>query len=259
MTFFGSFFGQTKNELYNNFVNHFKLLGIRIDNHDETKIEEIFDDFLASKKFNHIATVNPEFLVEANKNTSFKNILNGTELNICDGSGISIWSKLLYKKSIQRIPGVHIAELLCKTTAKNNKTVYFLGGFGVAKEAAKVMKKKYTNLKVAGFEDGDPKSISKKLKEANPDVILVAFGAPAQEEWIKTFITEIPNCRIAGGFGGTFDFWAGKIDRAPFWMQKIGIEWLFRLLKEPKKRGNRIFNAVIVFSYLIVKEKFSKK
>ena len=132
-----------------------------------------------------------------------------------------------------------------------------MGGFGVAQKAAEKMKQKYPDLIIAGHEDGHPQEISTQCVKANSDVMLVAFGAPAQEFWIDRFHAKIPNCKIAGGFGGTFDFWSGNVKRAPQWMQNLGLEWLFRLLKEPQ-RIKRIYNAVVRFSFLVLKEKTSK-
>ena len=124
--------------------------------------------------------------------------------------------------------------------------------------AAAHMKAKYSDLVIAGSEDGNPKALSQKLKEAKPNVILVAFGAPTQEFWIDQFKSEIPSLKLAIGIGGTFDFWSGKATRAPKIMQSLGLEWLWRLITEPRKRAIRIWRAVVVFSVLVLKEKFIK-
>lgn len=214
------------------------------------------ESFLKGSNFNHLATVNPEFLVEANKNKDFKKLLNHTALNVCDGFGISFWTKILYNKKITRITGVSLAEQLCAMAAEKQQSVYFLGGFKVANKAASFMKKKYPTLIIAGTEDGDPKILSEKLKEAKPGIILVAFGSPAQEFWIDKFKNELPHTKIAVGIGGTFDFWTGKTTRAPKAFRSVGLEWLWRLFTQPK-RANRIYNAVVVFSALVLKDKFS--
>ena len=236
----------------------FKLLNVRIDSLSQSEIEESFRTQLAQKHFSHIATVNPEFLVEANTNKEFQDILNKTELNICDGAGISTWMRILYRKKIVRIPGVEIAETLCKIAAEEGASIYFLGGFGVAEKAAKFMKQKFKKLKIAGFEDGSPDTCSQKLIKSNPDIIFVAFGAPKQEYWIQKFGKE-SGAKIAIGIGGTFDFWAGKIPRAPQWMRKLGIEWVFRFAQEPTKRAQRIYRAVFKFSWLVWDEFLNSK
>ncbi len=239
-------------------VKSTKILGIRIDQLSKTEVKKKVEGFLHSKSFHHIATVNPEFLVEAQKNNQFKKILNTTALNVCDGFGITLWTKILYKKEIPRITGVELAELICKLAEKNKKSVYFLGGFGVAKKAAKTMKTQFPKLIIAGSEDGNKTKLNKKIIQSKPDIILVAFGAPAQEFWIKKFHKDIPSLRLAIGIGGTFDFWAGKVARAPQLMQRLGLEWCWRLILQPKTRGKRIYNAVMKFSALTLKEKFYK-
>jgi len=243
-------------------INSTNVLNIPVAQINKKNLEKIFLSKLNNsekKNFFHIATVNPEFLVLAQKNEKFKKILQNTDINICDGIGISILNKIFYNKKIPRITGVSIAEKLCELCEKNNKKIFFIGGFGVAKTAAEKIQKKFPNLKIVGAIDGDPNILDKKILDANPDVILVCFGAPKQEFWIDKFGKKIPNLKIIGGFGGTLDFWANKISRAPLIFQKLGLEWLFRLFLEPKKRIKRIFNAVFVFSFLFIKNFLKKK
>lgn len=236
-------------------MNFPHLLDVRIEVLNSDQILEQLKTYLKGNKFHHIATVNPEFLVEAHQNKAFKKVLNTTALNICDGFGIQFWTKILYKKNITRITGVYLAQTLCEMAEKTRQSVYFLGGFGVAQAAAKKMKKKYPNLIIAGTEDGSPKVLSATLVKAKPDIVLVAFGAPAQEFWIDTFKVNLKSVKVAVGVGGTFDFWAGKVKRAPQLMQKFGLEWLWRLMTQPQ-RFKRIYKAVVVFSWLVLKEKF---
>jgi N-acetylglucosaminyldiphosphoundecaprenol N-acetyl-beta-D-mannosaminyltransferase len=213
---------------------------------------------IESKKFHHIATVNPEFLVEAKKNKKFADILkNRTSLNVCDGFGICFWAKVLYKKSIQRITGVELAETICRVAAEQKKSVYFLGGFGVADKAAQVMKQKYLDLIIAGTEDGSPNTINYKLKNSAPDVVLVSFGAPKQEYWLQEFGAE-SGAKIGIGIGGTFDFWTGQTIRAPKFFRFAGLEWFWRLVLYPQ-RWRRIWNATVVFSWMVVREFFCTK
>ncbi|MBT3349406.1 WecB/TagA/CpsF family glycosyltransferase [bacterium] len=240
-------------------VKPLKILGVRIDSVARPELEQIFAEMLAGRKFHHIATVNPEFLVEARENENFRKILNHTTLNLCDGAGISILAKFLYGRKIHRITGVEVAEILCKICAQEKKSVFFLGGFGVAKIAAEKMQKKFPDLKIAGTEDGDPTSCSEVLKNAKPDAILVAFGAPAQESWLTKFAAEIPSLRLGGGFGGTFDFWAGKVKRAPKIFQNLGIEWMWRLAQEPRKRAPRIWRAIFKFPIFVLQDRFGEK
>jgi N-acetylglucosaminyldiphosphoundecaprenol N-acetyl-beta-D-mannosaminyltransferase len=237
----------------------FKFLGVRIDSFSSEDLARIFAEKLNGSKFCHIATVNPEFLVTAKTDNEFKKILNHTELNVCDGVGIQILSRLLYGKNIERITGVQVADIVCKICEQEKKSIFFLGGRNVAEKASAQMKKIYPKLRIVGYAEGTPRELLKEVKDTNPDAILVAYGAPAQEKWIATFAKEIPSLRIGIGIGGTFDFWAGKVKRAPNFARKIGIEWLWRLIQEPKTRAKRIWNAVFVFSKLALQERFYDK
>ena len=237
----------------------FEMLGVRIDAVTREELPKILTQKLHAGKFYRIATVNPEFLVEAKNNPDFKKSLEHTDLNVCDGAGIAIFARILHGQRIPRIPGVEVAEMVCHSAAELGKSVFFLGGFGVAPLAAEKMKEKFSNLCIAGTEDGSPQELSDTVKNAHPDIVFVAFGAPAQELWLQKFADKIPNLKLGIGVGGTFDFWAGKVFRAPKFLQKIGLEWLWRLFQEPRKRARRIFNAVIIFPWLVIKEKFRTK
>ncbi len=234
-----------------------KILGIEIDQLSRKQLREILKEQLQQKKFFHIATVNPEFLVEANHNKKFKQVLQNCDLKVCDGAGISILARLLLNKKIVRISGVEIAEILCAVCEEENKSLFFLGGFEVADKAAAKMKKKYPHLKIAGTLDGDENTLA-EVEIKHPDAILVAFGAPKQEYWLADKDKQINDLKIGIGVGGTFDFWAGKAKRAPNFMQKIGLEWLWRLFLYPK-RIKRIFTAVIIFPILMIRERLKVK
>lgn len=232
-----------------------KILNVQIDSLSPEKLRTNIQNVLQGERFQQIATVNPEFLVASTKNKEFKKCLNSNHLNICDGFGISFWTKILYKKKIVRIPGVELAEMVCQLAEKEQKSVYLLGGFGVTQPAIDYLKNKFPSLIIAGHQDGNPAELSKSIIDAQPDIIFVAFGAPKQEFWLQEHGPNIPNCKLGIGIGGTFDFWAGKVKRAPKMFQKLGIEWLWRLLQEPLKRGKRIYTAVVVFSVLVIRER----
>lgn len=237
----------------------FKLLGVRIDSIPRSELGRIFVEKLNGRKFCQVATVNPEFLVAGKSDENFQKILNHTELNLCDGIGIAIVSRWLHGKRIPRITGVDVARQVCKSCAVSGKSIFFLGGWGVAEAAAAQAKKWYPNLHVAGTLDGHPDKLNDVIAAAEPDAILVAFGSPAQEHWLAEFGKKIPSLRVGVGVGGTFDFWAGKVRRAPAWMQKIGIEWMWRLIQNPHVRARRIWRAVGIFPLLALSEKFTAK
>lgn len=233
-----------------------KILGVRIDHLTRDELRDYFREKISGNKFCQIATVNPEFLVYAEKNPDFKKLLNRTDLNICDGVGISFLGKILYGYDIHRITGVEVAEILVEICAEKKAPLFFLGGYQVAEKAAQKMKEKYPSLEIAGTFDGDLETLNEVQKE-NPCAVLVAFGSPKQEIWLDKKATQIKSLRIGIGIGGTFDFWSGKIKRAPLKIQKIGLEWLYRLLTQPQ-RFIRIFRAVVIFPGYMIKNKLKE-
>ncbi|MFH1286863.1 MAG: WecB/TagA/CpsF family glycosyltransferase [Candidatus Magasanikbacteria bacterium] len=245
-----------------------EILGVRIDNIDKDQALKQVNDFLDSTDQHKIFTPNPEMLVDADKNEKFRYILNSSSLNICDGMGIQLFSK----EKVQRIPGVDFMLEICKTAEEREKSVYLLGGgksdgtTGTEKE----LKKRFSKLDIVGSCQGPDISSSLEVDErenssaitdishASPDILFVAFGHRKQEWWINTFLKDLPSVTIAMGVGGAFDYIGGSVKRAPKWIQKVGFEWFFRLINQPK-RIKRIFKAVFIFPYLVLKERYASK
>lgn len=230
-----------------------KILGIKIDNVDFKEAIEKIAYFIKSGKPHQVVTVNSEFIMAAQKDKKFARILNSAALSTPDGVG-PIWaSGFLYgrkNKLKERVAGVDLTWELAKLAAKNGCSIYFLGaGSGVAKKAAQRLQLIHRNLKIAGISEGEPKFVEqevvKNIAKSKADILLVSYGALKQEKFIYKNLDNL-GVKVAIGVGGTFDFIAGKQIRAPKWMQKAGLEWLYRLIHEPKRIG-RIFTAVIRF------------
>ena len=204
----------------------------------------------------HIMTPNSEMLVESFKNEKFREVLQTSSMNIPDSVGLLYAAKFKRKKLPERVTGVDTVVKLCSQLPKKH-SVFLLGAKkGVAEKASEKLKKINPELNVVGTYSGSPSekdavAIINKIKEAKPHLLLVAFGAPKQDLWISEHLTELPSVRVAMGVGGTFDFIAGIQKRAPVLVRSIGLEWMYRLVKEPK-RWKRIVNAVVVFPYLVV-------
>ena len=218
------------------------------------KIEE----FLRSAGQFHVMTPNPEMLVEARNNPEFKKVLQESDLNIPDGTGLVFFIRKIIKESdrgsriadrIERVTGTDIMQDIC---ARTSERVFLLGAAtGIAEEASKRLKERNPSLQIVGTYAGSPKEedeniILEKINSCSPTLLFVAYGAPAQDMWISRNLEKLPSVKIAMGIGGAFDFISGKRKRAPKWIQKLGLEWLFRLMLEPR-RIKRIWRAVVVF------------
>lgn len=237
-------------------MTNYKLLGLKINLLAEYELKNKLSEFLNSSKQHQIITINPEFIVAAQKNKKFFNIINQSSLSLIDGSGV-IKALQYLKKDVSldnRITGVRLSEILLDIAESKNKKILFCllpNSLTSEKKLCDTLKNKFPNL---NFEIAYQKNIIEKAKIFAPDILLVGFGAPLQDIWIYDNITKIPSIKIAVGVGGTFDFMSGTIKRAPKIMQSLALEWLFRLMLEPK-RIKRISRAVIVFPYLIYKNK----
>lgn len=280
------------------------ILGVGITNASQNEILEYIVRGLENfkKKF-FLVTPNPEFLVLANKNSDYRNILNQADLASADGIGIIIASKILGQPLKGRLTGVDLVDSLCKRVSIKPITVGFLGGrSGVAEKTAECLKKKYPGLKVvfaseewpnvsagpvrlhprptssvaslpAGARRGSPAPatrLSRSPESGLPrynnltigqfnngaiDILFVAFGAPKQEFWISENLDKIP-VKIAIGVGGAFDYISGRVGRAPSWMQNIGLEWMYRLIRQPWRLKRQF--SLLRFIWLVIKEKLSK-
>jgi N-acetylglucosaminyldiphosphoundecaprenol N-acetyl-beta-D-mannosaminyltransferase len=200
-----------------------------------------------------IVTANPEILLEARRDPTYREILKQADLRVADGVGL-VW---MSGGRLARATGVELAQAIIDDAAKNNLRVAFIGGGdGVAGQAFIMQQKKHPTLHGVAFNGGyvdrtgagdeTNDEMLQQLTQMSPDVILVAFGHPKQERWIARHLHELPSVKVAIGIGGTFDYWSGKTPRAPEWMRSIGLEWLYRLLREPS-RIRRIFQAIVVF------------
>jgi len=228
-----------------------KILGVKISNLDEKQALKKVREFLESGRQHYIVTPNPEFLVKAQEDKDFKNILNRADLSIADGFGLVLASRLS-GRSFKRMSGVDLMEKICQRSSRKGWPVFLLGGRGeTAKKAAKNLRNKYPGLEIYSSEEESP-----ALDISQPAVLFVAFGAPRQEKWIVENLEKIPSVKLAMGVGGAFDFVSGRVMRSPEFLRNIGLEWLWRLFRQPW-RAKRTFKAIVVFPYLVLKSRLS--
>lgn len=240
-------------------MTEYKILDVKIQTMPEHILKNTLLDFLNSQKQHQIATINPEFVVASQKNNKFKNIINKTSLSTIDGAGIILALQFLGENISldNRITGVKLTKILIDIAIhKNYKILFCLYSKGLTKPDKFFMKMndKYPAL---DFQVADEKTAMDKARLFSPDIILVGFGAPHQDLWIGQNIIKLPSVKIGVGVGGTFDYMSGKIKRAPKAFRSFGLEWLWRLFRQPL-RFLRINKAIFVFPYLILKDRYIK-
>lgn len=226
-----------------------KVLDIDICILDKNIFETNVINNIKKKQKTFIVAINPEKIMLVYKNTKLKNILNSATIQLPDGIGVILASKLKKGKIKHRLTGCDCMELLCEI-ANNHKYKVFLYGAKkeIVSELSKKLKEKYENINVCGFIDGYQQNVNnviKKINDCKPDILFIALGSPNQELFIKENMEKI-NSTIFMGVGGSFDVLSGKTKRAPKIFQKIGLEWFYRLIKEPK----RIFRQLKLFKFL---------
>ena len=234
------------------------VLGVKIDNLTKTQIERKLESFLKSDSQHQAVLPYSLFLLEARKDREFKNLLNSASLSIADGFGPVLAARILSKEKLRRLSGVDFVKLICQLATKKDEGVFLYGGReGVAVQAARVLEKKYLGLAVAGtcvgFGQGDDYVIN-LINATKAGILLVALGMPKQEKWIARNLKKMPAVKIAVGVGGAFDFISGRVKRAPWFLRKLGLEWLWRLIAQPWRIKN-ISRAVLGLWWVVLKER----
>lgn len=211
----------------------------------------------------YAVTPNAHHIVEINKNRELRRIYEGADLVLPDGVSLLWASRLLGTPLRERVAGSDLFPRLCAAAAEYGYRVFLLGGEpGVASKAAEQLKRRHPGLRIVGFYSPqfgfescpeENERIVRMTRESRPDILFVALGFPKQELWIYRYARA---CRvsIAIGVGAAFDFAAGTRRRAPRWMQRVGLEWLFRLLQEPRRLWYRYLVLGPQFALLTVAE-----
>lgn len=230
-----------------------KLLGFNIDTFDFESAVSFAKNLIESGHGGQIVTINPEMIETGLKDANFADLLNSADLVIPDGVGVKIGLKI---KGIntQRIAGIEFSHKLIGECAKNNFSVALVGAKPhIIQKAAENLKKDFNNLSIVYIQDGyfaNANDVYWGLGEKNPKLVLVALGSPKQEFFIKEYRKYHPDTLMIG-VGGSFDVWSGEIERAPEIYQKLGLEWLYRTVKEPQ-RFKRIFPNLPRFIFRVL-------
>lgn len=228
-----------------------KLLDFNIDTYDfESAVE------YAKTISGQVVTINPEMM----NNRDMVDIVNSSQLVIPDGIGVEIGLKIC-GHNVRRIPGIQFAHRMIEECANDGKAVALVGAKPeIIEKASENLKNEFENLNIVYKQDGyfkDDERVLNELKTANPRLVLCALGSPKQELFIQEAKKLMPESLFIG-VGGSFDVWSGVIQRAPEIYQKLGLEWLYRTVKEPQ-RFKRIFPALPLFVLRVLRERFVPK
>ena len=215
------------------------ILGVKVDMVTISEAADLIMKFMGEEKFHSVYTPNSEIIMQAYRNPEFAELLNRADLLTADGIGVVHASKILKKPIKERAAGFDIAKkVLEKMNYTDHKLFLFGGKPGVAEEAARNLKKDYPELNIAGmrngyFKEDEEPEIVEEINASGADMLFVCLGAPKQEEWIDRNREGLKNVRVAMGIGGSLDVFAGNVQRAPEIFCKTGMEWFYRLCKEP--------------------------
>jgi len=233
---------------------------VLVDNVTKEEVLKNIDSYIASGTPHYIVTTYSEFVVFAKHDPQYLKVLNQAALSIPDGIGI-VWAGnfLTGKKIIiEKVSGSKLIWDIARLAAEKNYSMALVGGTdNVATLASEALRKKFPNLKInlALSDKSFDQNIVQEIAASNSDILCIAYAPPKQEIWIADNLQRL-NVRVAIGLGGTLDYLAGKRSYAPNWMIALGLEWLWRLITQPW-RVKRIWNAIVVFSFIVLKYKFS--
>jgi N-acetylglucosaminyldiphosphoundecaprenol N-acetyl-beta-D-mannosaminyltransferase len=238
-------------------VDSIEILGVRVDATSYDDLLARIDSWVATGKPHQIVTLNPEMLVAAHRDPMFRHIVNQADLNVADGVGLLLAARLLGRPLPGRVTGSDGIHLLAAHCAQKGYRPYLLGAApGVAEAVALRLTVANPGLDVAGAYAGSPRvedeeEVIARIREVEPDLLLVAFGVPVEETWIARNRERLGVPAMIG-VGGAFDFVAGVTKRAPRWMRGLGLEWLYRLLREPWRWRRQL--ALPAFVALVVRQ-----
>lgn len=217
-----------------------EVLGVEFDNVTMDEALDAAQGLMESPGTDYIVTPNPEIVMACREDPEVKRAVEGASLVLPDGIGIVYGAKILGRPLKEKVPGADFAEKLMSRMAESKRSVYLLGARpGVAELAGEKLTEKYPGLQIAGTADGyfkDDGPVIEKINAARPDLLLVCLGAPKQEKWMVAHRDAL-RVPLMAGLGGSLDVYAGVVQRAPEVWQRLELEWLYRLIKQPSRFG----------------------
>lgn len=240
------------------------ILGTQIDVLSRQQTVDLVNQYVLTKTGLHLMGVNADKLNATSHNELLKDIVNKCGVINADGASVVLASRFLGKPLPERVAGIDLMQDLVKLSEEKGYSIYLLGAKDkIVKRTADVLKRQYPNLKILGFHDGyfdrdQWENIADLLKKKKPDFVFVGITSPIKEYLIEFLQSKNINS-VFMGVGGSFDVISGTIPRAPLWMQNLNLEWLYRVLQEPKRLFKRYFIGNNIFIKNIIKERLKNK
>ncbi len=244
-----------------NNIKTIEILNCTIANMTLKETVNYIDNAIELKQQIHQTSVNAAKLVYMNQNDDLKADVLSSNLINADGMSVVWASKFLGKPLSERVTGIDLMQNLIKLAAEKNYKVFFLGAEEqIVKKVLKHYEEMYSNNIIAGYHNGyfnkdEEEKVALQISKSGADILFVAISSPAKELFLNRY-KNIINIPFIMGVGGSFDVIAGKVSRAPLWMQNYGLEWLYRIIQEPKRMWKRYLYTNTMFIWLIMKEKF---
>ncbi len=235
------------------------IVGIEVDNLSEAETLDRIEQLVIEGGSHYMAVVNASKVVAASRDSELRRALVKADLVTADGMSVVWAARLLGRRLKGRVTGIDIFERLLERAAARGWSVYFLGAHEHSVQSlVERLRARHPRLRVAGYRNGyfegsESDSIAGAIKRSNTDLLFVGMGSPAQERWIDENL-EKTGVKFALGVGGSFDHVSGLIPRAPAWMQRAGLEWLHRLMREPRRLWRRYLVGNMLFIFLIAKQ-----
>ena len=221
-------------------MSRIDVLGVSFDDLTMDEAVEIALGFMQERRACYACTPNPEIVMAAKGDAALRAALSGAELVLADGVGITKAAAMLGTPLKSRVPGIDFASNVISRLAERGGSVYLLGAKPlVAETAAEKLTQTYPGIVIAGTNDGyftDDAPVIEKINAASPDFLMVCLGSPKQELWMSANAGRL-SCGLMAGLGGSLDVLAGNVQRAPETWRRLGLEWLYRVIKEPKRLG----------------------
>lgn len=236
------------------------VLGVRVHHVTIPQAVQAVRRMLQSGGAHQVVTANGAMLVRASRDAQVRRALNDASLVVADGAGVVLAARILGRPAFARVPGIELVQEMCALAADENRRVFLLGAApGAAAEAATVLRRRYPGLQIAGILHGyfvDDSAVIEEIRRVRPDLLFVALGFPKQDLWIASYRGRL-GVPVCVGVGGSLDVLAGRARRAPRVVQQMGLEWMFRVIQEPRRW--RVVISLPLLVALAIKERVKEE